>query len=153
MLKQSHAVLHFTKQVLGDSYQEGLDVKTYCTDAQRAEIADLVTDSILAGETFMKDESRAKYSDRTALRRYVVGMVKNWFDKSKTLNGGSKHVAKAPGSRVFQKDEVLKNLRIMRKQLEDAGNEAALAECDAEIASRIAELDSLPNNVNSIAVA
>jgi len=151
MLKQAHAVLYYTKQVLGDSFHEGLDVRSYCSDEQRQQIADLVTDSILNGKTFMKDESRAKYSTRESLRRYVVGMVKNWFDKSKELNGGIKHSAKAPGTRRHQKDEVIKNLKIMRKQLQDSGNAEALAEIDDAISARIAELEAQKPNGSSTA--
>lgn len=142
MLKQSESVVHFTKKVLGSYFQPGLDVASYCTPDQVAEIVDLVTDSITNGETQMKESSINKYDTRHKLRRYVAGMVKNWFDKSKELNGGITHTAKSPGTRKYQKDEVIKNLKIMLKVLESNGNHEGVAEVQEAIDNRIAELKS-----------
>jgi hypothetical protein len=152
MFKQSESVVHFTKKVLGSYFQPGLDVASYCTSDQVAEIVDLVTDSITNGETQMKESSINKYDTRQKLRRYVAGMVKNWFDKSKELNGGITHTAKSPGTRKYQKDEVIKNLKIMLKVLKSNGNHEGVAEVQEAIDNRIAELKSEFNPlVNSMA--
>ena len=138
--KQVDAVIHYTRQVLADAFQDGVDVKTYITKEQKSDIALLVTDSILTGETQMSDESRAKYQDEDKLLRYVHGMVKNWFDKSKELNGGVKHAYKNPGSRAGQGDAKLRELKALRGQLVTAGNDAGVAKVDEFIAKRVAEL-------------
>jgi len=138
--KQVDAVVHYTKQVMADAFQEGVDIKTYITKEQRSDVALLVADSIITGETQMSDEARVKYQDQAKLLVYVHGMVKNWFAKSKELNGGVKHEYKNPGSRAGQGDAKLKELKALRGQLAAAGNDAGVAKCDEFIAKRIAEL-------------
>ena len=146
--KQVDAVIHYTKQVMADSYQEGVDIKSYITKEQRSDIELLVTDSILTGETQMSDEGRLKYQDQEKLLGYVRGMVKNWFAKSKELNGGVKHEYKNPGSRAGQGDAKLKELKALRSQLVTAGNDAGVAKVDEFIAKRVAELK--PTEVKTI---
>ena len=146
--KQVDAVIHYTKQVMADSYQEGVDIKSYITKEQRSDIELLVTDSILTGETQMSDEGRLKYQDQEKLLGYVRGMVKNWFAKSKELNGGVKHEYKNPGSRAGQGDAKLKELKALRGQLVTAGNQAGVAKVDEFIAKRVAELK--PTEVKTI---
>ena len=146
--KQVDAVIHYTKQVMADSYQEGVDIKSYITKEQRSDIELLVTDSILTGETQMSDEGRLKYQDQEKLLGYVRGMVKNWFAKSKELNGGVKHEYKNPGSRAGQGDAKLKELKALRGQLVTAGNTAGVAKVDEFIAKRVAELK--PTEVKTI---
>ena len=138
--KQVQSVVHYTQQVLGDRFQVGVDVKSYATKADIAEIANLVADSIQTGETQMSDEGRAKYAEGDKLLSYVKGMVKNWFLKSKELNGGVKHEYANPGSRAGQGDAKLKELRLLRKQLETAGNTEAMARVDEFIVARMAEI-------------
>lgn len=151
MLKQSQSVVFYTKKVLGSSFEEGLDVRSYCSSEQISEIVDLVADSIINGETFMKPESLKKYSTRNAMRRYAAGMVKNWFDKSKELNGGIKHSAKTPGTRRHHKDETIKNLKIMLKHVKGSKNNQAILEVQEAITARIAELNLEEQSRSSVA--
>ena len=142
MLKQSQAVSHFTKQVLGPNFQEDVDVKTYITNDQKQQIIDLITISIKEKGTQISDEARAKYYDQKSLRRYVAGMVTNWFNKSKELNGNTTYETKNPGSRKSSSDEVVRNLRILKKQLTEAGNTEGLAEVESALAERLEQLEA-----------
>lgn len=142
MFKQSEAVSHFTKQVLGASFQDGVDVKSYITEDQKQQVIDCVTSSIMENGTKISDEAKAKYSDQKSLRRYVAGMVTNWFNKSPGLNGGGKYETKAPGTRKGSQDEVVKNLRILKKQLTEAGNTQGLAEVESALAERLSQLEA-----------
>jgi hypothetical protein len=138
--KQVESVIHYTKQVLGDRFQDGVDVKTYVTKDDVKAIVEGVTSSIENGETQMSDEARAKYADSAKMANYVKGMIKNWFLKSKELNGGVKHEYANPGSRAGRGDAKLKELRLLKKQLEDAGNAEAVARVDEFIIARMAEI-------------
>jgi hypothetical protein len=138
--KQVDAVIHYTKQVLADQFQPGVPVASYVTKEQRSDIALLVADSIITGETQMSDEARTKYQDQAKLLVYVHGMVKNWFAKSKELNGNVKHEYKNPGSRAGQGDAKLKELKALKANLVAAGNHEGAAKCDEFIAKRMAEL-------------
>jgi len=136
-MKQSDSVIFFTKLVLGEAFQPGVAVTSYVSKDERSQIVDQVTKSIATFETDMKEESRVKYADPKALRGYVTGMVKNWFDKSKVLNGDVKHAYKNPGSRAGQGDAQLKALKTLRSQLKD---EADIARVDAAIELRATQI-------------
>jgi hypothetical protein len=123
-MKQVTAVVHFTREVLGDDFQPGVDVKTYVTKEQRKEIIELVTNSLADGETELSAKALAKYSTREKLRAYTNGMVTNWFNKSKELNGGTKFEYKNPGSRAGMGDAQLRELKKLKSQLEAKGAEA-----------------------------
>jgi hypothetical protein len=119
-MKQNQAVIAFTKQVLGSSFQYGVDIATYITDEQRKEISSLMIAGLQAGEIELKERSKGKLEDPKAIKAYVSGLVTNWFQKSKELNGGVKHAIKNPGSRT---NEQIKQAIALRKQLVEAGAE------------------------------
>src|SRR5665213_2102450 len=99
-------------------------------------IYQLVTDSIVNGETAFSDEAKLKYNTPELIRtKYVPGMVSNWIRKDTRLNGGDVYVAKNPGSRAGSGDEQLKNLKAL-KSLHPEHSEAI----DVEIQARLAEL-------------
>ncbi len=134
IMSQSEAVVFFTKQVLGDRFQAGVDVKSYVTKDERTEISHRVTAAMLEGTVDISAEAKAKYGD--GLRtKYVVGMVTNWFNKSRELNGGVKHEIKNPGTR--SQDPTLKNLRLLLAKYEGKPEAEAIR---AAIANRLAEL-------------
>lgn len=134
IMSQSEAVVFFTKQVLGGRFQEGVDVKSYITKEERAEVSHRVTAGMFEGSVAISAEAKAKYgSDLRA--KYVVGMVTNWFNKSLELNGGVKHEIKNPGSR--SQDPQLKNLRLLLTKYEGKPEADAIR---AAIANRLAEL-------------
>jgi hypothetical protein len=88
----------------------------------------------------MSDEAKTKYSDAKSLKEYTAGLVTNWWNKSKELNGGVKYEAKNPGARAGAQDEQVKEMKNLKARLEAVGNvEGALKVAEA-INQRIAEL-------------
>lgn len=141
-MKQSEAVVLFTKQVLGEKFESGRDVKEYGTKEDKRRVAELVADGMLSGEVELSAEAKDKYAATrdNLISKYVMGMVTNWWNKSKELNGGEKYEAKNPGSRAGNQDSVVKEMRALRKHLETAGNVEGLAKVDEAIAQRLAEI-------------
>jgi len=103
---------------------------------QLKEIYEMVTASIVSGETAFSDEAKAKYSTPELIRtKYVPGMVSNWLRKDLRLNGGEKYETKNPGSRAGSGDEQLKNLKALKSLHPE--HSAAI---DEQIAVRLAEI-------------
>lgn len=135
MQSQKQSVFVAVVQVLGLASDH--NGKVELTKEQRKSVIDLVTDSIMGGETEFSAEAKAKYATRDDVKGYVNGMVSNWLRKDLRLNGGTKYETKNPGSRAGSGDEVLKSLKALKSTLTDADHIAAV---DAEIANRTAEL-------------
>ena len=142
MLSQHSAVIEVTKSILGERFAPGKDVKGYATKADRQAIAAKIAELMLSGEVALSDEAKAKYGESAEIlaSRYVMGMVTNWFNKSKELNGGVAYQAKNPGSRAGSSDEQIREMKKLRKQLESLGNVDGIAEVDAAIARRLSEI-------------
>lgn len=141
-MSQHQAVVSFTKSILGEKFQAGRDVKEYATRDDKRRVAELVAEAMLEGQVELSAEARAKYATtkENLVSRYVIGMVTNWWNKSKELNGGTRYEAKNPGSRQGATDPVIKELRTLRKHLESVNNTEGLAKVDAAIAERFAEI-------------
>lgn len=133
-MKQNEAVVHFTKQVLGDSFQVGVDVRTYITKEQRAAINTLMVEGFLSGEVKLKERSSSKLENSSALKDYATSVVGNWFMKSKVLNGEVTHTTKNPGSRT---NEQMKQALALRKSLIEEGADA----------SKLEEVESFISNI------
>jgi hypothetical protein len=141
ILNQHESVIAAAREVLGDSFQEGVDVKTYITKAQRAEVIEKVTNSMAEGDTELSAKAREKFDTPQKLRTYVNGLVTNWFNKSKELNGGVAHETKNPGSRLGSSDATLKALKALKANLESEEAPAdVITKVSDKIASRISEL-------------
>jgi hypothetical protein len=136
-LNQHQAVISATKFTLGESFQAGADIKTYVTKDQRSAIIDLVCSMMNEGEAELSPEARSKFDTAQKLRTYVNGLVTNWFNKSKELNGGMKYEAKNPGSRIGSGDATLKALKALKANLE--GNESTPADLIIKVEGKIAE--------------
>lgn len=141
-LSQHEAVVQVTEAHLGERFIPGADVKEYATKADKHAIAAKISEMMLEGAVELSDGARAKYGESAEVlaSRYVVGMVTNWFNKSTRLNGGAKYQAKNPGSRAGGGDEQVREMRLLRKQLEALGNADGVARVDAAISERISEL-------------
>lgn len=139
---QHEAVIVATKNVLGDAFQEGVDVKTYITKEQRAAVIDQVVAMFNEGAADLSEKATAKFDSASKLRNYTCGLVTNWFNRSRELNGGVKHEAKNPGSRQGSSDPQLKQLRQLREVTVASGNTVAIAKVDAAIEARTAEIES-----------
>lgn len=143
-LTQHEAVVQVTQAHFGDRFAPGSDVKEISTKADKHAIAAKIAEMIIEGTVELSDGARAKYGESVEVltSKYVVGMVTNWFNKSTQLNGGVKYQAKNPGSRAGNGDVQIKEMRVLRKQLAELGNEEGVARVDAAIAERLAELNA-----------
>lgn len=105
----------------------------------RKTVIEMVAQSAISGDMAMSAEAFAKYDTIEKMRGYCNGLLSNWLRKDTRLNGGGKYVAKNPGSRTGQGDDVLKNLKALKTTLtEDAHIQAV----DEEISKRQAELQA-----------
>lgn len=163
MISQHQAVVNSTKSILGEKFQAGRDVKEYATKDDKRRVAEGVAEAMLEGQVELSAEARAKYATtkENLISKYVTGMVTNWWNKSKELNGGTKYEAKNPGSRQGATDPVIKELRALRKHLESVNNTEGLAKVDSAIAERFAEiakakpapeinLDAIPSHLHDL---
>ena len=136
-LSQKQAVFNATKSVLADAghdYEEGMDVSAIMNDNMRKAIITIVTTASLKGEVELKDtpSNRAKLASEPEMKKYVSGLVSNWFRKDQDLNGGVKYQIKKPGSRAGATDPQLKALRQLHTQFKGTPKEAIIkAQIDA----------------------
>jgi len=120
-----------------------------------------VTTAMAAGEIELKEDARKKYDTESKLRSYCDGLVSNWLRKDDRLNGGEKYEPKNPGSRAGSGDEVVRELRKLKKITAD---ETHLTAIDAEIEKRLAaikaskakdveiDVEKLPEELRHLAV-
>lgn len=134
-LSQHAAVVQVTQAHFGERFIPGSDIKEIATKSDKQAIATKIAEMMLEGAVELSDAARAKYGEsaETLTSKYVMGMVTNWFNKSKELNGGVKYEAKNPGSRFGSGDPILKELNLLRKQLAEIGNEEGIARVDEAI--------------------
>lgn len=139
-LKQVEAVYNVTTKVLSEAgvkFEDGQDVSAVLTAEMRASINMVLCEGFVSGGIELKDteSNRAKLADPKALKSYVSGLMSNWYDKDKRLNGGVDHQIKNPGSRAFSSDDTLKSLRSLLAMKPDHAEEI-----QGYIDARIAEL-------------
>lgn len=107
------------------------------SDGRKAVIS-LVAAGFASGEVSMSDAAKDKYQTETSIHKYSSELVANWLKKDTRLNGGEKHAAKNPGSRVGSGDDVIRELKKLRQiQAEDA---EAVTLIDEAIKARQAEI-------------
>ena len=139
MISQKQAVTNAVMSVF-PNYELGGEttLSSMLTKESKDEIKSLVFEGFKAGEVSFSADAQSKYgSDDAALLKYVGGMVDNWVRKNPEFNNGSKYVTKNPGSRAGSQDDQIKALRGLKKTTSDP---TALAEIDAAIATRLAEI-------------
>lgn len=135
-MNQKESVFSATMTVTqedGVSFTNALEIPK----ASKDKIVNLVTESIINGDTEFSAEAHEKHTTPDAVRKYVVGLVNNWFRKDTRLNGGSKYVAKNPGSRAGMMDPQIREL----KKLLDLHPEAK-TDIEAAITARQTELNA-----------
>lgn len=109
------------------------------TKEQRSEIVHMVAGAMEAGEIQLSSDAASKYDTPEKLKSYCNGLVSNWLRKDTRLNGGEKYEIKNPGSRAGSGDQVIKELRKLKKTLTDAEQIAAVEE---EIEKRLASIQA-----------
>lgn len=136
-MKQSDAVFAAISNVFAQNNLsiEG-SVKDQLTKTLKEQVCAIVVEGFKSGKVDLSDEARAKFDTDQKLKSYTNGMITNWVNKDKRLNGGVKYEAKNPGSRAGAGDAQLKALKALMSQVDDA----AKPEIQAAIDARIAEL-------------
>lgn len=139
-LNQHQSVVKFSQEVLGERFEIGRDIKEYATKDDKRKVATLIAEAMLTGDVELSAEAMTKYgtSIEKLTSKYVTGMVTNWWNKSKDLNGGVKYEAKNPGSRAGAGDPTVKEMKLLRQHLADVGNDAGVAQVDAAIVAHLA---------------
>ena len=140
VMNQHEAVIAATKEILGSRFEAGMDVKEIASKADKQAVTAVVVKMFQAGTASMSDEAKTKYSDAKELIGYTAGLVTNWWNKSKELNGGVKYEAKNPGVRAGSNDEQVKELKNLKVRLEAVGNVEGAAKVAEAITKRVAEL-------------
>lgn len=140
VMSQHEAVIAATKLVLGSRFEAGMDVKEIASKVDKDCVCHEVVKMFQSGEASMTDEAKTKYSDVKGLATYTAGLVTNWWNKSKELNGGVKYEAKNPGARAGAQDEQVKEMKNLKARLEAVGNLEGAAKVAEAITARIAEL-------------
>ena len=135
MSNQKSAVYSAVEEVIGT-----IEGQVILTKDQRHQVIAKVTNGMIAGEVELSDDAKAKFDTDKKIQNYVGGLVNNWLRKDLRLNGGTKPEAKNPGTRVGSGDDQLKAMRVLRKQLVAAGDVDKVAEVDAAMETRAAEL-------------
>lgn len=137
-ISQSDAVLATTKSVLGDRYDPSVPVASIATDADRLAVAELLIEGFEQGEINLSAEAREKFQSRRELKKYVSGLISNWWKKNPDLNGGGKY---EPKSQRVTNSAQIKNIMLLRERCSESGNEDGVAQCDAMIAKIKAEAE------------
>ena len=127
MMKQSDAVFQATVNVCGNQ-----DEAYKPTKEQRQQIGAILFAGFESGKIELKRGFDAEY-----VKGYIPGLITNWLNKDKRLNGGTKYQAKNPGSRTGSSDPQVKAMRVL---LSTKSDPAERAEIQAFIDKRVAEL-------------
>lgn len=143
MKSQHEAVVIATKEVFGSRFEAGMDVKDIATKEDKLAVVNRVVKMFQADEAALSDEAKVKYADAKALTGYTAGLVTNWWNKSKELNGGVKYEAKNPGARAGSQDEQIKEMKNLQKHLEAAGNTEGAAKVALAINARLEEIKAI----------
>lgn len=109
--------------------------KVVLATAERKAVIAMLVSATEAGELTVKSEKA-----RADLPKYWDGTLSNWLRKDERLNGGVEYQPKNPGSRAGAGDEELKNLKLLLKQVEAAGNEKGIEEVKEAIEARKAAI-------------
>jgi hypothetical protein len=144
-MKQSQAVYQATKSVCEDNgvhFEDGMNAADIVTKEMRASIYSILCEGFKSGTIDLADteSNRAKLSNDAELRKYVSGLVNNWFRKDTRMNGGGKYTPKNPGSRAGQTDPEVKQLRLLLKSGQLNEEQAHIVQ--ARLDERVAELSA-----------
>lgn len=130
-----YAAITAFMQENGRSFDDGDKVELSAED--RKTITTMIVTALDVGDMEFSSEARAKYDTPEKVRNYSTGLLSNWLRKDDRLNGGTKHSIKNPGSRVGQDDELIKNLKTLKKVLT---SDKEIQAVDVEINLRIEQL-------------
>ena len=133
MMNQRQATVSTILAVLKDAgvqYELNGDtaVSEVLTDTLKAKVRELIFVGFRNGTIEMSDDGKSKYSDDSALKVYISGLVNNWIRKAPEFNSGSKYQAKNPGIRAGSGDEQIKEMKKLLNQTTDPKAKAMIEE-------------------------
>jgi hypothetical protein len=142
MMNQKTAVCNALISVLaerGVTYELNgpTPIKEVLTDKDLATVRATIFAGFRNGEIAMDSESAGKYTDDSAMKTYVSGLVNNWVRKEKTFNAGKTYAAKNPGSRKGSSDDKIKQMKLLLAQTTNPEHRALI---QGEIDARLAEI-------------
>ena len=143
MIGQKTAVVNTILSVLKDRGEEyvlngEVNLKDVLTKQDKDKIKSILCEGFHKKEINMTEEASSKYvGNESPMKTYVNGLLNNWIRKHKPFNSGVGYSPKNPGSRTGSKDEVIKNLRLMKKTTTD---ESVLEEIEKCIQERLLEI-------------
>lgn len=115
--------------------------KDICTSDMRKAVTSSIVEAFKAGQVeFKATEANAKkIASDPELRKYVSGLITNWFNKDPRLNGGSggspSETKKSSGR--SNSDPEIRRLRNLHKTLVAAGKTLEASTVESEIANRL----------------
>lgn len=141
MVSQKQAVTNAILSVF-PKYELGGEVilSTLLNSDTKKKLRAILVSGFKAGEISMSEDAIKKYitsKDDKALDKYVSGLLDNWVRKNPEFNNGGKYITKNPGSRAGSGDEQVRAMRNLKKTTNDP---EVLAEIDAAITERLAEI-------------
>jgi hypothetical protein len=150
-ISQVDAVVKAVAEVLGSSFVLGNTVVSETlTDGQVAQVKEKVSNWIIAGSVRCNKDTHNEKS----FNRYVNGMIKDHFNKSRKLNGGKKHQSKSKG---VPNDTTLKELnRLLKTQtsgtVEYSKTLDGINRRKAELSQLVSRIDTsvMPAEVHSL---
>lgn len=138
-MKQKDAVFNAVSSVKGTT---DFTSQVTLSKEERASVAQTIFTGIKNGTVAYGGD----VSNDTELTTYISGLVSNWLRKDTRLSGGTKYVAKNPGTRTGSGDE---SVKAMRALLSATTDETARAEIQTAIDARLTELK--PKKVINVA--
>jgi hypothetical protein len=146
---QKEAVYSAVSSVLaeaGVTVKEGDNYADLLPRELRAQVTNILVEGFRSG-TISLDKT---FADEAAMRTYCSGLTSNWLRKDGRLNGGTKYIAKNPGSRVGSSDAQLKAMRALLSTKTDVADRA---EIQAFIDARVSEVKASRKPSKQINVA
>lgn len=156
---QSDAVYASVVETLAENditFETGMRVQDFLNKEIRATIKAKVLTMFSNGLVRFSDQ--AKLQDTKYMSSYVSGLITNWTNKDRRLNGGTKYQAKNPGSRPG--DATLKAMLAVQARFEVGSEEyeeiqKAIEDKTSEISSKKKttsklDLSSLPEELQHL---
>lgn len=146
-MNQKEAVFNAVKNVCGN-----VEGAYNPTKEQRAQISAILVSGFQSGKIQLE-----KSFTESELKAYVSGLLSNWLRKDLRLNGGTKYVAKNPGSRAGAGDSSMKEMKKLLSITTDPETrtliEAEMKKRSDEIAASKAQVavnyDALPESLRN----
>ena len=141
MLTQKEVVYNAVTSIMGSDFKAGIN----CAEWFKANPTAKTTLQAVVLEAFTSGKCEIK-NEQDNMKTYVSGLITNHLKKDIRLNGGSKYVAKNPGSRAGIVDPQVREARKLLKTLESGS--IAAEKTEAFIENRVRELKASKKSID-----